>query len=347
MIRRPTRQFNEVSTMAGFVKAVRSQRKFRAAFDGPAGAGKTYTALRLAFSLIRAGMAKRLAVIDTENNSASLYAGENPDGDQWLFDTMPLTKFGPDNFTNGLNLAVKEGYDVVLIDSLSHAWIGAGGALDLVDQKGGNKFTAWKDITPMQRRMMDTMIQSPAHVLVTMRSKTEYVLEEDANGKKVPKKIGMAPQQRDGMEFEFDVYSSIDATGQLKVTKTRCSALHNATTMHAGPAFWQPAFDWLNSAATAPEMATKTEPASTGEPTPSHISDIFNAPGHEIGQDDNSLAIENSFPVRIKNAQTQTALEAIAEELIAERKAGRVSDSELAVSRAEYKTRLTSFLLPN
>lgn len=244
--------------MSLFSKAVRSRRKVRAAFDGPSGSGKSYSALRLAFTLVKFGMGKRVAVIDTENDSASLYAGESPDGVPWEFDALNLKSFGPDKYTHAMNAAVKEGFDIIVVDSLSHAWIGEGGALDLVDQKSGNKFTAWKDITPMQRKMVDTMIHSPAHVIITMRSKTEYVMEEEINssGKKVmvPRKVGMAPIQRDGLEYEMDVYGSCDDSHQFRVTKTRCSLIDKATTVKPGPEFWEPLLSWLQSAEpTAPK----------------------------------------------------------------------------------------------
>ncbi len=248
--------------MSLFSKAVRTRRKLRAAFDGPAGSGKTFSALRLAFSLVQSGMGKRVAVIDTENESSSLYAGESPDGIEWDFQSLNLKRFGPDNYTHAIETAAKEGFDVIVIDSLSHAWIGEGGALDLVDQKGGNKFTAWKDITPMQRRMVDTIIRSPAHVIATMRSKTEYIMEDEINqqGKtvKVPRKIGMAPMQREGLEFEFDVFGSCDDSHQFRVTKTRCSLLDKATTIKPGPEFWEPLLTWLQSAAPAPAKSDKT-----------------------------------------------------------------------------------------
>lgn len=253
--------------MSVFTKAVRSQRKLRAAIDGPSGGGKTYSTLRLAFAMKAAGLCSRIALIDTENNSASLYAGESPDGTPWEFDTLNLKQFNPDQFTNALKTAAKEGYDCAILDSLSHAWVGAGGALDLVDQKGGNKFTAWKDVTPLHRGMIDAIIQSPMHVLATMRSKTEYVLEEDANGKKVPRKIGVAPVQRDGMEYEFDIYCSMDWSHQIKVTKSRCSPMDSATAIKPGPAFWAPLFDWLQSAAAVAAPAP-IEVTKTGEKKP-------------------------------------------------------------------------------
>lgn len=263
--------------MSMFTKAVRSQRKLRAAIDGPSGGGKTYTMLRLAHAMKAAGLCSRIAIIDTENNSASLYAGEAPDGVPWEFETLNLKQYNPDQFTNAIKAAAKEGFDCVGIDSLSHAWIGAGGALDLVDSKGGNKFTAWKDVTPLHRAMIDAIIQSPIHVLATMRSKTEYVLEEDEKGKKVPRKIGVAPVQRDGLEYEFDLYCSMDWSNQLKVTKSRCSPMNAATAIKPGPAFWTPLFDWLNSAATveAPKPVEVTKDGGQKRPASETLGVLY------------------------------------------------------------------------
>ena len=252
--------------MSGFKKAERKSRRLKIAFDGVSGSGKTYSALRLAFCLVKAGMASKVAVIDTENDSASLYAGECPDGIDFDFDTMNLQNFGPQDFTHAMKAAFKEGYDCVVVDSLSHAWVGKGGALDLVDAKGGNSFTAWKDITPLQREMVDTIVHAPASVLCTMRSKVEYVIEEDAKGKKVPRKIGMAPVQRDGLEYEFDLYGSFD-TNQIRVTKTRCSAMYAATTFKPGYPFWSPLFEWMQS-------GVPSDPSPQPEP-PSEYADLL------------------------------------------------------------------------
>lgn len=276
--------------MSVFTKAVRSRRKLRAAFDGPPGSGKTYTALRLAFSLVAADMAKRVAIIDTENESASLYAGEAPDGMLWEFDTLNLKKFGPDDFTHAINTAAKEGYDAIVVDSLSHAWVGEGGALDLVDSKGGNKFTAWKDVTPMHRRMVDTLTRSPAHIITTMRSKVEYVIEEDQNGRKVPVKKGMAPIQRDGMEYEMDLFGSCDWSHQIRISKTRCSMMDGATTVKAGPAFWAPLFDWLKAAFVPGPRVSELEAAIRAAET----GDALKALGADVKAAKDSGAISDT-----------------------------------------------------
>lgn len=310
--------------MVGFQKAVRSRRRLKAAIDGPSGAGKTYSTLRLAFSLVEAGLGSRVAVVDTENDSASLYAGEAPDGRPWEFDTLNLKEFGPDRFVSALEVAFKGGYDVVVVDSLSHAWVGDGGALDLVDKKGGNKFAAWKDVTPLHRRMVDAIVRAPAHVLVTMRSKTEYVLEDDERGKKVPRKIGVAPVQREGMEYEFDVYASTDWSHQLKVTKSRCPVMQDMTGVKVGPAFWRPLFDWLASAAPSPVAQPDPEPVK-GPPA--------DGPGAS------PEAVRDDFLAGIRQAATAADLSRVGAEIKAAVDRGRVGPHRGELTAA-YKARL-------
>jgi hypothetical protein len=125
---------------------------------------------------------------------------------------------------------VQAGYDVLIIDSLTGAWAGEGGALEMVDNaakrsKSGNSYTAWRDITPLHNKMINAILGSKIHIIATMRSKTEYVMEENANGKKIPKKVGMAPIQREGMDYEFDVVCEIDTDHNCIVGKTRCAAI--------------------------------------------------------------------------------------------------------------------------
>lgn len=247
-----------------FKKATRAATKLRAAFDGPSGSGKTFTSLRLAFGLVQAGLAKKVAVIDTEHGSAAKYAGENPDGIPWEFDTLELSSFAPPEYVAAMEAAFSAGYDVVVVDSLSHAWAGTGGALDIVDRKagGGNKFTAWKDVTPMHNRLIDTIVQAPAHVVGTMRSKAEYVLEQNDKGKMVPVKKGMGAIQRDGFEYEFDLYGSLDLAHQLTISKSRCRAMDGASDLSVGPRFWRPLVEWLKGGAPAPHPAAPPQPAA-------------------------------------------------------------------------------------
>lgn len=201
-----------------FKKAVKYQSKLRMAICGPSGSGKTYTALCVGTKI------GKTAVIDSERGSASKYA------DLFDFDVLELDgEFSPRTYTEAIKAAEEAGYEVLIIDSLSHAWVGEGGALDMVDQaarrsRSGNSFAAWKDVTPVQRKMVDTILNCKAHVIVTMRSKTDYIMVEE-RGRTVPKKIGMAPVQRDGIEYEFDVVGDMDWENNFVVSKSRCPEL--------------------------------------------------------------------------------------------------------------------------
>lgn len=198
-----------------FTKATRKGQKLRMALYGPSGSGKTYTALLLA-----SHMGVRVAVLDSEHGSASLYA------DQFAFDAFEPDSFSPKVYIEAIRAAADAGYDVLVIDSLSHAWMGKGGALELVDnasrRSSGNSFAAWKDVTPLQNEMVEAMLGARLHLIVTMRSKTEYVIEENARGKKEPRKVGLAPVQRDGIEYEFQVVGDLDMENTLVVSKSRC-----------------------------------------------------------------------------------------------------------------------------
>src|SRR6266542_6290831 len=200
-----------------FKPATRQQAKLRMALLGPGGSGKTYTALLLATAL-----GERVAVIDTEHGKAGLYA------DEFRFDAFEPETFSPETYIEAIQAADAAGYDCLVIDSLSHAWAGRGGALEMVDQaakrNSGNSFAGWRDVTPLHNRLVDTMLGARLHVIATLRSKVEYVLEEDAHGKKVPKRVGLAPVQRDGLEYEFDLMGELDSDNRLTVTKSRCKA---------------------------------------------------------------------------------------------------------------------------
>lgn len=205
-----------------FKRASKAQRKARIGLVGPSGAGKTYTALTIA-----EGLGEKIALIDTENRSASLYA------DRFTFDTLQLDTFAPETYVAAIKAAEEAGYEVIIIDSLSHAWMGKDGALEQVDKaaarsRSGNTFAAWREVTPKHNELVDAMIRCKAHIIVTMRAKTEYVIEQvQRNGRTVnePRKIGMAPVQRDGLEYEFDIVADMDWEHRFIVSKTRFDKL--------------------------------------------------------------------------------------------------------------------------
>jgi hypothetical protein len=222
-----------------FTRATKEQAKARVALDGPSGSGKTYTALTIA-----AALGQRIAVIDTERGSASKYANE------FTFDVLELSYFSPTDLVEALAAAGAAGYDVAIVDSLSHFWSGTGGMLEQVDQAakrgfGGNSFGGWKEARPMERQMVDALVAYPGHVIVTMRTKTDYVLETNDRGRQVPRKVGLKPEQREGLEYEFDIVGSMDYENTLVVTKSRARVLTNAVVKQPGIEFGQQIKDWL------------------------------------------------------------------------------------------------------
>jgi hypothetical protein len=206
-----------------FVKAQRKQSKLRLALCGVSGAGKTTGALTIA-----KGMgAKKIAVIDTERKSAALF------DDIVDFDIDVITPpFTPEKYIEKIHEAERLGYEVIIIDSLTHAWAGEGGILDLHGaatdaSKSKNSYYAWRSVTPQHNALVEAMLQSSAHVIATMRSKTEYV-DGEQDGKKVPHKIGLAPIQREGMDYEFTVVLDIDkATHVYSSSKDRTRLFEN------------------------------------------------------------------------------------------------------------------------
>ena len=206
--------------MSLFHKATKTQKRLRLSRYGVSGSGKTYSALALA-----QGMGGKVALIDTERGSASAYAN------LFTFDTLEMPPpYTPAAYVAAIKAAETEGYEICIIDSLTHAWSGAGGALEMVDNaakrnSGGNSYAAWRDVTPEHNKLIDAIIGSKCHIIATMRSKAEYVLEVNERGKSVPKKKGMAPIQRDGMEYEFDVVAEMTSDNEMVIQKTRCPEL--------------------------------------------------------------------------------------------------------------------------
>ena len=238
-----------------FAKATKKQSRLRLAIVGPSGSGKTYTALSLACAL--ADMDKgRVAVIDTERGSAALYA------DIFGFDVLELDQYEPLAYVDAIKAAEKAGYTHLVVDSLSHAWAGKGGALEMVDnsaRRGGNKFGAWRDVTPQQHALVDSIVGSRCHVVATMRSKTEWVLEDNGRGKQAPRRVGTAPVQRDGVEYEFTIVGEMDLEHSMVISKSRCAILADKVIQKPGRQVAEVLHTWLNEGAPAPAIPRTAE----------------------------------------------------------------------------------------
>lgn len=203
--------------MAFQTLATRKNARLRLAISGTAGAGKTYSALLMAKEF-----GSRIGVMDSERGSASKYAGAP--GIPPFF-VEHLEEKNLQEYTAKIKEAAEAGIDVLVIDSYSHSWLGA---LDAVDKmsNGGSKFSAgWKVVSPMVSKLVDTILAYPGHVIATMRSKADYVIEQNERGKSVPRKVGLATVARDGTDYEFDVMIDLTPEGGLTISKTRCAAL--------------------------------------------------------------------------------------------------------------------------
>lgn len=222
-----------------FAPATREAVKARIALTGPAGSGKTYTALMLATHL-----SDKVAAIDTERGRMREHAS------RFTFDHLAPTRFDPRELTHLLAVAASNGYGCVVIDSLSHYWIGEGGALEFVDSyegKTGGKFQGgWKDFRPIENRMWAAIMAYPGHVIVTMRVKTAYVIENNK-----PVKVGLKPEQREGTDYEFSIVGEMDREHTLTVTKSTCEELVDARIPRPGQELAEVIAAWCGSGVAA------------------------------------------------------------------------------------------------
>lgn len=210
-----TQQDMKSAVLTKIRKATRSQSKLRLALTGTSGSGKTYSSL-----LIAKGLGGKILVVDTENGSADLYSNIAE------YDVLPMSApYMPEKYIAAIQAAEEAGYSTVILDSLSHAWAGEGGLLDQqgkIADKSGNGYTAWRNVTPSHNRLVDAIIQSKIHVIATMRSKQDYVMDKSENGKTTIKKVGLAPIQRDGVEYEFTTVFDINQSDKVAhVSKDR------------------------------------------------------------------------------------------------------------------------------
>lgn len=218
-------------------KAERTRVCPKIAISGPSGSGKTLSALMIAFGITKDW--SKILVIDTENNSSELYSNaeiKNLSKQIGQFDVIEFKPpFSPQRYCEAVLCAEQSKYQVVIIDSLSHSWNASGGALDMVNNSSEiNSYAKWKHVTPAFNKMINSILQSSCTIICTLRAKQAYVMETNERGKQVPKKVGLEPIIRDGIEFEFTTVFEMSLDHYGMTSKDRSGMFSGQLVMDEG-----------------------------------------------------------------------------------------------------------------
>ena len=249
-------------------KAIRDRVFMKAVVTGASGAGKSLGAIAIAVGMASTG---KVLVVDTENRSASYYAS------RWDFDVIEMeAPFTTQKYNEALKCAVDNGYEVVVIDSLTHEWAGSGGLQDQKSQKdarGGSSFANWSEMKMMHNKFVENLLQSRIHVIGTLRSKMSYVLEENDKGRATPRKVGLAPISADDMEYEFGIVFDVDRNSHLAVASKDRTGLFEARTLNLDESVGREIAGWLAGGSSpapaflerAPQISEKETQAQLGQ----------------------------------------------------------------------------------
>lgn len=285
--------------MSGFKRATKAQAKLRAAIFGPSGAGKTFTSLRVA-----TGLGGPIAVIDTERGSASKYS------DRFTFDVLELEDQSIAGYVEAIRQAAEAGYAVLVIDSLSHGWQTL---LEEVEKLAkakyrGNTWSAWSEGTPLQRKLVQAILSFPGHVLATMRSKTEWTTV-DNNGRKSPQRVGLAPEQGKGVEYEFDLLVEISTEHVANVIKDRTGKFQDKLIEKPDEKFGRDLAAWLADGVPAAASASPRVDA------PARSAAQASVPAASLEEHKRSGALYAKAVVRISQATTEAECDEIREKV--------------------------------
>lgn len=223
-------------------KAEKRQVKLKLGIQGPSGSGKTWGALALAKNLWPDA---KVLVLDTENESASLYA------DSFNFDTIPLDPpFESSRYEACIDYAVENKYDVLIMDSVTHQWDGDGGILrrkeEMDRRPGANSWANWAAFTPEHTTFVESIKQAPIHIIATMRAKQEYSADKNDKGKTKITKMGMAPIQREGFDYEFTIVFDVQMDHKAEISKNRTGLFEGKPVDLADKKIAEKLREWLN-----------------------------------------------------------------------------------------------------
>lgn len=242
-----------------FKKAERKKSKLRLALFAPSGGGKTYTALSIATGIAEKSGGK-VGLIDSERGSASKYA----EGFGFSFDVAELTKFNVDSYVQCINDASGV-FDVLIIDSLTHAWQDLLQEIDAIAKAKyrGNTWSAWSEGTPKQKKLVDAILNFNGHIIATMRVKTEWVTEKDDRGRNRPVKLGLSPEQGKGIEYEFDTLIEMNTDNVATATKDRTGLFQGRIIDKPSKEIGHELYNWLNSGVDYDKIVNKALPEVT------------------------------------------------------------------------------------
>jgi hypothetical protein len=242
------------------VKSNRKQAKIKMAIQGPAGSGKTYSSLLIAKGLTSGDFSK-VAVIDSENGSSNLYAEV---GD---FNVVTLENYSPENYIEAIELCEREGMEVIIVDSMTHAWEFL---LDYHGSLTGNSFTNWNKVTPRQRAFIDKILNSPCHIIATMRTKQDYVLNQK-DGKYIPEKVGLKAVQRDGVEYEFTIILDLDIKHFATSSKDRTGLFMDKPEFKITSGIGRQIKEWCGSGTDLENMINEIKASSSQQ----EVNDLY------------------------------------------------------------------------
>lgn len=286
-------------------KAQRSKAYLKLGMSAPSGGGKTLGAILLGYGLVKEAhpdwteeeIWEHIGIIDTENGSGQLYVGtEHHNINIGVYNVVTLqAPFEAEKYIQAIELCKDAGMEVCIIDSTTPLWSGAGGLLEQQNsaaKRGGNSYTAWRDITPMHNRFVDTMLQTPMHIIATMRSKQEYVQEKGPNDKTIIRKVGMEPEQRKGMEYEFTIFLEINNEHEAFGAKDRTSQFDQKT-FKITPETGRLMMRWLEGGTDKPvevvkESVQKADPKNALDSVHGQVIDLCK----KLGGSDNKELME-------------------------------------------------------
>lgn len=235
-------------------KAERRQAKIKLAIQGASGSGKSMSALLLAYGLVNDW--SKVVIIDTENRSADLYAHL---GDYNVLNLSP--PYSPEKYIKAIEVCERSNMEVIIIDSISHCWEFL---LDCHSRMTGNSFSNWRKITPRQKRFMDRILQSDRHIIATLRTKQDYVLNKK-DGKYIPEKVGLKAIQRDGVDYEFTIVFDINLRHLSTASKDRTSLFTGIKEFSITTETGKAILDWCNAGTTVEDVKKQIQQAKSVE----------------------------------------------------------------------------------